>query len=665
MRALFATFAVAKDAVAPRLALSSDKSIPIYLYMEPLKHECGVAMVRLLKPLDYYQRKYGTWTIGYDELYLLMEKQHNRGQEGAGVACVKMNAQPGEEYMFREKALGSGAIQEIFNTIHESVKDIPADQFADAVYAEKHIPFAGQIYMGHLRYSTSGKRGLAFVHPFLRRNNWKARNLCLCGNFNMTNVDEIFNEIVSSGQHPRIYSDTYILLEQIGHRLDRESERLFNEAVAKDLHHMDITHYIEEHMDMARVLRTSSPIWDGGYVICGMTGSGEMFAMRDPWGIRPAFYYKNDEQVVIASERPVVQTTLFVESSDVQELKPGEAIIVNRAGEVRLEQIIEPRQYKGDSFERIYFSRGNDADIYRERKALGRQLVKPVLDALDGDIKHAVFSFIPNTAETAFYGLIEGFNQYLNQQKEEAIRRLSPQELAGGKLKEILSQRIRAEKVAWKDIKMRTFIAEGNSRRDLASHVYDVTYDSLVPNVDSLVIIDDSIVRGTTLRESILRILDRLHPRRIVVVSSSPQIRYPDYYGIDMPSLQEFIAFQTTVGLLHERHMTSLIDEVYVHCCKALKDYRPGQAVPNCVQELYAPFSDDEISAHMAKLLHAGAVCADIRIVYQSIEGLHTAIPNHPGDWYFSGNYPTPGGARRVNQAFVDYVDEMRAKADK
>ncbi|MDY3294661.1 MAG: amidophosphoribosyltransferase [Bacteroidaceae bacterium] len=624
--------------------------------MEPLKHECGVAMVRLLKPLEYFQEKYGTWSVGLDELYLLMEKQHNRGQEGAGMACVKMEAQPGQDYMFRERALGSGAITEIFSNVHHSINEHPKEKVADVEYVKKNIPFAGEIYMGHLRYSTSGKKGLSYVHPFMRRNNWKARNLCLCGNFNMTNVAEIFDEIVSFGQHPRVYADTYILLEQIGHRLDRESERLFKEAREKGLVKKDITAYIEENIDIVNVLRKSCSIWDGGYVLCGMTGSGEMFAMRDPWGIRPAFWYKNEEQVVLASERPVIQTTLFLDSSEIIELQPGQALIVDRKGNVKLHQVLEPRTFAPCSFERIYFSRGNDAAIYRERKALGSQLVPSVLDAIKNDINNTVFSFIPNTAETAFYGLTEGFNRHLDTIKLNQIQ-TEGTNLSEERLQSILAQKVRCEKVAWKDIKMRTFIAEGNSRNDLASHVYDVTYDSLVPYKDNLVIIDDSIVRGTTLRESIIRILDKLHPKRIVIVSSAPQIRYPDYYGIDMPSLEEFIAFRATIALIHERGMQHLLRKVYNDCKEAIQHYQLHHSCSNCVTEIYQPFSDEEITLKMVDMLRAKDVEAEVSIVYQSIEGLHSACPHHPGDWYFTGNYPTPGGALRVNQAFIDYVD--------
>ena len=629
--------------------------------MEQLKHECGVAMVRLLKPLEYYKEKYGTWSKGLDELYLLMEKQHNRGQEGAGMACVKMTASPGEEYMFRERGLGTGAIQEIFSTVHHSINSIPKDLRSNLDYVKEHVPFAGEIYMGHLRYSTTGRSGISNVHPFLRRNNWRAKNLCLCGNFNMTNVDEIFHSIVDSGQHPRQYADTFILLEQLGHRLDMESDRLYKEAKDKGLQGQAITRYIEEYIDIANVLKSSCEIWDGGYVICGMTGSGEMFTMRDPWGIRPCFWYKDEEQVVIASERPVIQTTLFVEADRVNELRPGEALIVDLHGEMRLEQILEPRDYRACSFERIYFSRGSDVDIYRERKALGRQLLQPILKAIGGDLRHTVFSFIPNTAEAAFYGMIEGFNEYLNRQKVQRILRLGGQ-ADEKELQEILSEKVRSEKVAWKDIKMRTFITEGNSRNDLAAHVYDVTYGSVVPNVDNLVIIDDSIVRGTTLRESILRILDRLHPKKIVVVSSSPQIRYPDFYGIDMSRLEEFIAFRAVIELLRDAGRTDIIDETY-RLSKAQQQL-PKESVVNYVKNIYRPFTAEQISAKMAELLHAREVKAEIAIVYQTLEGLHQACPNHPGDWYFSGNYPTPGGNKRVNNAFIDYYENEYTKTE-
>ena len=623
--------------------------------MEPLKHECGVAMVRLLKPLEYYQQKYGTWMWGLNKLYLLMEKQHNRGQEGAGLSCVKLQADPGEEYMFRERALGSGAITEIFSSVQACFKDLSPEQLHDAEYAKTSLPFAGEIYMGHLRYSTTGKSGLQYVHPFLRRNNWRAKNLLMCGNFNMTNIDEIFERITSAGQHPRKYADTYIMLEQMGHRLDREVERLYSECVGEGLEGMDITHAIEERINIANVLRTSSCDWDGGYVMCGITGSGEAFALRDPWGIRPAFWYKDDEVMVLASERPVIQTALNVAAEDIHELGRGEAIMINKHGEMTLEQINEPKQNKACSFERIYFSRGSDVDIYKERKKLGEELVGKVLEAVGNDVDHTVFSFIPNTAEVAFYGLLEGFDNYLNELKVKEIEKLGhcPDH---EELEKILSRRVRSEKVAIKDIKLRTFIAEGNSRDDLAAHVYDITYGSLKADVDNLVIIDDSIVRGTTLRQSIISILDRLGPKRIVIVSSSPQVRYPDYYGIDMASMEQFIAFKAAISLLVKRGMTETIRQVYQKSLDQID--KPKEQIVNYVKEIYEPFTDEEISREMARMLTPEGTRAEVIIVYQSLEGLHQACPGHPGDWYFSGDYPTPGGNKLVNKAFIEYIEK-------
>lgn len=622
--------------------------------MEPLKHECGVAMVRLLKPLSYYEKKYGTWMYGLNKLYLLMEKQHNRGQEGAGLACVKMQAAPGEEFMFRERGLGGGAIQDIFGNVHKELANFTSEQLHDADFSARCVPFAGEIYMGHLRYSTTGKSGLSYVHPFLRRSNWRAKNLCICANFNMTNVMEIFNEIAVKGQHPRMVSDTYILLEQLGHRLDRESERCFEEAKALGLENTDITHYIEDHINLCNVLQQSAPVWDGGYVLCGVTGSGEMFSMRDPWGIRPAFYYKDDEVLVVASERPVIQTTLDVEADDVHELLPGQGIFMSKDGKMRIEQVLEAKKYAACSFERVYFSRGSDKDIYRERKELGRTLVEPILKAVNNELDNTVLGYIPNTAEAAYYGMLQGFNEYLNQQKVEEIEKLNGQ-ITHEKLEEILSRRIRSEKLAWKDIKMRTFIAEGNSRNDLAAHVYDITYGSVRPGVDNLVVIDDSIVRGTTLRESIIRIMDRLHPRRIVVVSSSPQVRYPDYYGIDMAKMEEFIAFRAAIALHKERGTESILENVY-KLCKAQENL-PKEEVVNYVRQIYKPFTAEEISDKMAEMLRPEGVTTEIHIVYQSLDGLHKACPHSPGDWYFSGHYPTPGGNKRVTEAFINYYE--------
>ena len=623
--------------------------------MEQLKHECGVAMVRLLKPLEYYHQKYGTWMYGLNKLYLLMEKQHNRGQEGAGLACVKLEATPGEEYMFRERALGTGAITEIFAAVHEHYKDLPPGKLNDPLFAKSNLPFAGELYMGHLRYSTTGKSGISYVHPFLRRNNWRAKNLALCGNFNLTNVNDIFKEITAIGQHPRKFADTYIMLEQMGHRLDREIERLYQKYEDEGLKGMDITHAIEAHVDLSNVLKRCVPTWDGGFVICGLTGSGESFSVRDPWGIRPAFYYADDEIVVLASERPVIQTAMNVQAEDIKELQRGEAMFISKDGRFRTSQIVEPKVNKACSFERIYFSRGSDVDIYRERKKLGENLVHPILKAVDYDLKHNVFSFIPNTSEVAYFGMKEGLNNYLNKLKKEWIADRSHL-LQEEELDQILSMRVRAEKVAIKDIKLRTFIAEGNSRNDLAAHVYDVTYGSIEPFVDNLVVIDDSIVRGTTLKQSIIGILDRLHPRKIVIVSSSPQVRYPDYYGIDMSRMNEFIAFRAAVALLKERGMESVITDAYWKAKK--QQAQEDGTIVNFVKEIYAPFTDEEISAKMVDLLTPAGTRAKVEIVYQTLDGLHASCPNHPGDWYFSGDYPTPGGARMVNKAFINYMEE-------
>ncbi len=617
--------------------------------VEQLKHECGVALVRLLKPQSYYEQKYGTQSYGLNKLYLMMEKQHNRGQEGAGIACVNMHAPVGTEYMFRERAQGKDAITEIFDKI-SSLSSPEGDTNAS--------PRGGwegaSLFMGHLRYSTTGKNGLQYVHPFLRRNNWRAKNLCLCGNFNMTNIEEIFEKIVQQGQSPRVYSDSYITLEWMGHRLDREVERCFVEAKELGLEGTDITRYIEDHVQMANVLRTTMADYDGGYVMCGMTGSGEMFAMRDPWGIRPAFWYRDDEVVAVASERAVLQTTFDLQVDDVQELSAGQALIIHKDGTSRLEQIIENKANSACSFERIYFSRGNDYDIYHERKQLGQQLTEPILKAIDGDTEHTVFSFIPNTAEVAFYGMMEGLRS----------KGLS----------------VRSEKVAWKDIKLRTFITEAGSRNDLASHVYDITYGSLRPYEDNLVIIDDSIVRGTTLKESIFKILDRLHPKKIVMVSSSPQVRYPDFYGIDMACIEELCAFRAAMALIKERGMEELIEEVYRLCKNTVAPHSAPEGATNVmptvnkgievpsgtvdgastpVRLLYKPFTIEDINRKMAEMLRPTDMQAPVEFVFQSIEGLHTAIPHHSGDWYFTGHYPTLGGIRCVNNAFVNYYERI------
>ncbi len=574
--------------------------------MEQLKHECGVAMIRLLKPMSYYEQKYGTERFGLNKLYLMMEKQHNRGQEGAGIACVNMDAIPGEEYMFRERAEGADAITEVFKQVSHS--------------------FTGQLFMGHLRYSTTNKRGLQYVHPFLRRNNWRAKNLCLCGNFNMTNIDEVFEFLTQHGQSPRIHGDSYITLELMGHRLDREVERLYGDARLKGLQGIYITRYIDDNVQMENVLRSTMSHFDGGYVMCGLTGSGEMFAMRDPWGIRPAYYYMDDEVVVLASERPVIQTTFDIHAESIVELQPGQALIVSKNGVSHLEQILPAKRFSACSFERIYISRGSDCDIYQERKRLGEQLLPAIMKAVGGDVSHTVFSYIPNTAEVAFYGLTDGFRR--------------------------LEHDVRIEKVVWKDIKLRTFIAEDKERNDLAAHVYDITYGSLQPHEDNLVIIDDSIVRGTTLKESIFKILERLNPKQIVMVSSSPQIRYPDYYGIDMSRLEELCAFRAAIALIKERGMRKLMSDTY-WACKT----RP-QAM-NHVRAIYAPFTVEEINNKIVEMLRPQGMRTPVQLVYQSIEGLHEACPDHPGDWYFTGYYPTPGGIRMVNQAYVNYIENV------
>ncbi len=634
--------------------------------MELIKHECGVAMIRLLKPLSYYKEKYGTELYGLNKLYLIMEKEHNRGQEAAGIGCVKLNAMPGEEYIFRERAQGSDAITKIFETANRQIEEFRIENSKLKKNGEEACidtsdvdasrePFVGNVYMGHLRYSTTGRSGLNYTHPFLRRNNWASRNMLLCGNFNMTNVDEIFGQITATGQHPRLYADTFLLLEQLGHALDMENERLYDHYHGIGQRGLELAESIARDLDTGNVLKRCAPTWDGGYVICGIVGNGDMYAMRDPHGIRPAFYYRDDEIVVVASERPVIQTAMNVQIDDVKELMPGEAIIVDRDGSVKMQRILPEERNERCSFERIYFSRGSDRDIYEERKRLGALLARPVIDAVGGNIDHTVFSFIPNTAEVAFYGLVQGVEDLLINDKISKIQELSARgRLTDTNIAEILARRVRREKVAIKDIKLRTFISEGGTREDLAAHVYDITYGSVNPG-DNLVVIDDSIVRGTTLGQSIIRILDRLSPRRLVIVSSSPQVRYPDCYGIDMSRMSEFIAFRAAVALLEERGMRDVIERVY-NLCKA-QEHLPKEEIRNYVKEIYAPFSDEEISAKIVEMVTPPDVRAEVRIVYQTIEGMHEAIPGHPGDWYFTGNYPTPGGNRLVNKAFINYYE--------
>ncbi|MDD2612575.1 MAG: amidophosphoribosyltransferase [Bacteroidales bacterium] len=620
---------------------------------EAIKHECGVAMIRLLKPLEFYQMKYGNWQYGLQKLYLLMEKQHNRGQEGAGMACVKLDMQPGYEYINRERALGSQAIDACFASYNQQYAKYTSEQVNDPGWAKENLPFAGEVLMGHLRYSTTGKEGLQYVHPFLRRNNWKSRNLCICGNFNLTNVSEMSDRLIEKGQHPRDMGDTFLMLETLGHYLDREVQKEYDKLDEKGI--QNIAKVIEEQINIPEVLRKSSSDWDGGYTICGLMGHGDAFAFRDPWGIRPAFWYADDEIVVVTSERPVIQTVMNVSGNQVKELEPGKALIIKKNGRIFTEQIREAFVKKSCSFERIYFSRGSDEDIYKERKKLGALLTQPILKAVNYDIENTVFSYIPNTAEVAFFGMSQGLEHYVNDLKKDYLKK-NIKNLDENKLNQILALHPRLEKVAIKDIKLRTFIAQQGGRNDLAAHVYDVTWGSLRPYEDNLVIIDDSIVRGTTLKQSIIKILDRLHPKKIVVVSSSPQVRYPDCYGIDMSRMSEFIAFKAAIQLLRDNHQEKVLNEVYNKIKAQQLKPKEDQTV-NYVKDIYKPFTVEQISDKIAEMLTPEETKAKIQLVYQYPEDLIKACPNHTGDWYFTGNYPTPGGIRLVNQAFINYIE--------
>lgn len=626
-----------------------------------IKHECGIAVIRLLKPLDYYYNKYGSWQYGLDKMYLLMEKQHNRGQEGAGLGAVKLEASPGNEFIFRERALGSGAISEIFSHIHTSFQQFTKEQLNDIEFVKTSVPFASELFIGHLRYSTTGKSGLSYVHPLLRRNNWASRSLALAGNFNMTNVDEMFHQLLQEGQHPRDYADTFVMLESLGHYLDREVQYQYDHLDKEQMTGQEVSHQIAEKLDIPSLLKRASGIWDGGYALCGLIGCGDAFVLRDPWGIRSAFYYHDDEVAVVASERPVIQTAFNLKKDDVHELNPGEALIVKRNGSINLHQIQEKKKkITPCSFERIYFSRGSDHDIYLERKKLGELLVPKIMEAVNGDFDNTVFSFIPNTAEVAYFGMLQGLEDHFNHKKALTILEKG-NSLSKEEIDAILSKRVRSEKVAIKDIKLRTFIAQGNTRNDLAAHVYDVTYGSLRRGVDSLVIIDDSIVRGTTLKQSIIKILDRLNPKKIIIVSSSPQIRYPDCYGIDMSRMSEFIAFKAAIELLKERGMQYVIDETYKK--SVAQRHMKKEHIVNYVKNIYAPFTDEEISDKIAQMLTSKDIKAEVKIVFQSIEDLHKACPGHGGDWYFSGDYPTPGGNRLVNNAFINYIEGQENKS--
>ena len=630
---------------------------------EAIKHECGIAVVRLLKPLSYYQEKYGTWAYGLNKLYLMMEKQHNRGQDGAGLVAVKLDQKVGVPYMFRERSVKRNPIQAIFKNIgrkHDvSLSGVDANHAKDMDWVKENLPYAAEVYLGHLRYGTFGRNDVKFCHPVVRKNNWKSKNLALAGNFNMTNVDEIFSQLVNLGQHPENYTDTVTVLEKVGHFLDRENQRKFDRFKAHGLSNLEISKAIESHLDLEEVLIGSSKRWDGGYVMSGIVGHGDMFAMRDPWGIRPAYYYQDDEIVVVASERPVIQTALNCPIDTVKELLPGQAIIAKKDGEVMLTQVREPKERLSCSFERIYFSRGSDSDIYKERKRLGELLVPQITEAINCELSDAVFSYIPNTAETAFLGLQSGMEHYLCDWKVEELRKLG-KDAPDDQIKDIILQTLRFEKIAIKDVKMRTFITDDSSRDDMVAHVYDVTYGVVKPT-DNLVVIDDSIVRGTTLRQSILRILDRLNPKRIVIVSSAPQIRYPDCYGIDMAKLGDFCAFTAAIELLKENDMKHVIDEVYEKCKQ--QQGLPKEEIVNFVKEIYEPFTADQVSAKIAEMLTPPNINAEVKIVYQKVENLHEACPNDKGDWYFTGNYPTPGGNKVVNTAFINYIEGRNERA--
>jgi amidophosphoribosyltransferase len=630
---------------------------------ESIKHECGIALLRLRKPLDYYINKYGSWDYGLQKMYLMMEKQHNRGQDGAGIAGIKLNVQPGNRYIFRQRSNKPNPIKEIFGPIYDDIEKIKRankEEAGDPEFIKNNIPFACDIYLGHLRYGTYGNYKIDYVHPVSRENNWKSRNLVMAGNFNLTNVREVFSNLVELGQNPVDFSDTVTILENVGHRLDEENERLFRQFKEQGYSKKDISPLIEKNLDLVTVLSKASRDWDGGYAMAGMVGHGDAFVMRDPAGIRPVFYYIDDEVVVVASERPVIQTIFNVRTDNVIELPASHAIIIKASGKTSVEKIREEAKPRKCSFERIYFSRGTDKEIYRERKKLGELLTYPVLKAIDYDLDHTVFSYIPNTAESAFYGLIKGVEDYLNHWKVDTIlqkgKNISNEELA-----RIINQRPRVEKIAVKDAKLRTFITEDAGRDDLVGHVYDVTYGVLKRGVDNLVVIDDSVVRGTTLKKSIIRILDRLDPRKIVILSSSPQIRYPDCYGIDMAKLGDLIAFRAAVELLREAGKESLINKVYRKAKEEIQ--KPVNNVKNLVREIYQPFAAEEISAKISTMLKTEEINADVEIVFQSIEGLHQACPGHTGDWYFTGNYPTPGGNKVANQSFIYYIEGRNERA--
>lgn len=630
---------------------------------DAIKHECGIALVRLLKPLSYYQEKYGTALYGINKLYLLMEKQHNRGQDGAGIATIKLNVRPGNRYISRYRSMAPNAVADIFEYVQKkfaTVQRAYPDRFSDSQWLKDNVSFTGEVLMGHLRYGTHGKNSIESCHPFLRQNNWMTRNLVLAGNFNMTNVDELLEQLYELGQHPKEKADTVTVLEKIGHFLDAENQEQFDKFKQQGYSNVEISGLIAEHLDIARILRKSAKTWDGGYTIGGIVGHGDAFVMRDPAGIRPAYYYVNDEVLVVASERPAIQTAFNVKIGEISEVKPGYALIVKKDGSITEEMFREPVEKKSCSFERIYFSRGSDAAIYQERKHLGRLLCPQILDAIDSDIKNTVFSYIPNTAEVAFYGIEEGINEYVRKlQKDTLLNRAD--KISDQELDEMLSISPRFEKLNIKDAKLRTFITQDADRQDMVQHVYDTTYGIVKDHEDTVVAVDDSIVRGTTLKQSILTILDRLNPKKIIIVSSAPQIRYPDCYGIDMSRLGEFVAFEAAVSLLYKRGMGHVVEEVYRQCLQSLE--LPKEQVENYVKAIYAPFTDEEISVEIAAIIRGTRIKAEVEVIYQRLENLHIACPDHKGDWYFSGDYPTPGGNRVVNRAYMNWVEGKNVRA--
>jgi amidophosphoribosyltransferase len=629
---------------------------------ELIKHECGIALIRLRKPLEYYKEKYGTWQYGLNKLYLLMEKQHNRGQDGAGIVNIKMELSPGQEYINRHRSIEQNPIKTVFDKVAKGIKKAeknkPKD--ADVRWIYENVPFSGEVYLGHLRYGTFGRNSIEFVHPVMRQNNWKSRTLVMAGNFNLTNTDELFERLIALGQHPKAYTDTVTVLEKVGHFLDEENQMHFRQYKNEGYSNREISPLIEKNLDVQKVLENASKDWDGGYAIAGMFGHGDAFVMRDPWGIRPAFYYYDDEIVVVASERPVIQTVMNVKWETINEIKPGDALIIKKDGPITSKMIRVPHTRRSCSFERIYFSRGSDKDIYQERKKLGNLLSPAILESIQYDIENTVFSYIPNTSETAFYGLVQGVRQYCVDWKIKELKERNGS-ITYEEMVQVLSVEPRVEKLAIKDVKLRTFIADDASRDDLVAHVYDVTYGIIRENTDTLVIIDDSIVRGTTLKKSILKILDRLNPKKIIVVSSAPQIRYPDCYGIDMAVLDKFIAFNAAIQLLKDTNQESIIDEVYRKCKE--QENLPKEEIVNYVKEIYKPFKAEEVSAKIAELLKPDDCKAEVEIIYQTIENLHVACPNDTGDWYFTGNYPTPGGNKVVNTSFINYIEGIEGRA--